>query len=159
MGVLCLKIKMGSSPHLLTLISVIFFVCGSYGLGEQKSREPRIFYVSTTSSTSTLMTATVCFQSSDKAAVACGKRRKRRFVEADGKELDDIITPFKVPEFEDAEPAIETSKDMVANEGREGRFLLYWLTTTSLSTLTSYTTTYTVASLTCTPSSYGLSAC
>ena len=89
------QIKMGSNAHLLTLISAIFLVCGAYGAGEQKSREPRIFYVSTTSSTSTLMTATVCFQSSDKAAVACGKRRKRRFVEADGKELDDIITPFK----------------------------------------------------------------
>ena len=42
---------------------------------------------------------------------------------------------------------------------RKPRFLVYWMTTTSLSTLTSYTTTLTVASLTCTPSAFELSLC
>ena len=35
---------------------------------------------------------------------------------------------------------------------REGRFLLYWITTTSISTSTSYTTTFSVYSVDCTPS-------
>ena len=34
---------------------------------------------------------------------------------------------------------------------REGRFLLYWITTTSVSTSTSFTTTYSVNSVLCTP--------
>ena len=34
---------------------------------------------------------------------------------------------------------------------REGRFLLYWITTTSISTSTSFTTTFTVSSVQCTP--------
>ena len=33
---------------------------------------------------------------------------------------------------------------------RDGRFLLYWITTTSISTSTSFTTTYTVDSVLCT---------
>ena len=42
---------------------------------------------------------------------------------------------------------------------REGRFLLYWATTTLTSTSTSYTGTSTIASLECTPSSYTISSC
>ena len=42
---------------------------------------------------------------------------------------------------------------------RVPRFLVYWMTTTSLSTLTSYTTTVTMASLLCTPSNFGISLC
>merc|ERR1712037_346997 len=37
------------------------------------------------------------------------------------------------------------------NVNREGRFLLYWITTTSISTSTSFTITYTVSSAICTP--------
>ena len=33
---------------------------------------------------------------------------------------------------------------------REGRFLLYWITTTSISTSTSFTTTFSVSSALCT---------
>ena len=52
---------------------------------------------------------------------------------------------------------IEDSNEHVMS--RKPRFLVYWMTTTSLSTLTSYTTTLTVASLTCTPSAFELSLC
>ena len=40
---------------------------------------------------------------------------------------------------------------------REGRFLLYWITTTSISTSTSFTTTFSVSAVTCTPA--GASIC
>ena len=36
------------------------------------------------------------------------------------------------------------------DDSREGRFLLYWITTTSISTSTSFTTTFTVSSVKCT---------
>ena len=42
---------------------------------------------------------------------------------------------------------------------REGRFLLYWATTTLTSTSTTYTGTSTIASLECTPSSFTISSC
>ena len=46
-------------------------------------------------------------------------------------------------EQEASAPAIDGS--------REGRFLLYWITTTSISTSTSFTTTYFVSSAHCLP--------
>ena len=49
--------------------------------------------------------------------------------------------------------------DAEAESARKGRFLVYWMTTTSLSTLTSYTATTTLYSLTCTPSSFGIVNC
>jgi hypothetical protein len=51
------------------------------------------------------------------------------------------------------EPEVE------AGYKRNARFLVYWMTTTSMSTLTSYTSTLTVGSLSCTPSSFELSLC
>ena len=42
---------------------------------------------------------------------------------------------------------------------REGKFLLYWLTTTSVITETSYSGTQSLASINCTPSSYVMSNC
>ena len=43
------------------------------------------------------------------------------------------------------------------NIEREGRFLVYWITTTSTSYYTSYTTTYSVSQVSCTP--YGANVC
>ena len=42
---------------------------------------------------------------------------------------------------------------------RKGKFLLYWKTTTLTSTSTSYTVTYSLGTLECTPSGFTLSAC
>ena len=42
---------------------------------------------------------------------------------------------------------------------REGKFLLYWMTTTSVITTTSFTLTQTLASIACTPSSFVMSNC
>jgi hypothetical protein len=45
--------------------------------------------------------------------------------------------------------------------GRQGKFLLYWLTTTttSTSTTTSFTFTYTFGTLACTPSNFNVNLC
>ena len=45
------------------------------------------------------------------------------------------------------------------NNEREGRGLLYWATSTDISTSTTYTGTSTLASLLCTPSAFTLSEC
>jgi hypothetical protein len=43
------------------------------------------------------------------------------------------------------------------NFDREGKFLLYWMTTTSTST--TYTSTTSISSLACTPSGFAISKC
>ena len=45
------------------------------------------------------------------------------------------------------------------DSAREARFAFYWMTTTAISTSTTYTATVTVASLRCTPSNFGMSEC
>ena len=42
---------------------------------------------------------------------------------------------------------------------REGKFLVYWMTTTSITTITSYSSTFSLGSIHCTPSGYELSEC
>ena len=60
----------------------------------------------------------------------------------------------------DVEPSQLTEGVLSSKElgrDRKGKFLLYWMTTTS--TTTSYTATTTVYSLRCTPSAFVFSSC
>ena len=52
----------------------------------------------------------------------------------------------------------ELESGLVETE-RDGRGLLYWATSTDISTSTTYTGTSTLASLNCTPSGFTLSEC
>ena len=63
---------------------------------------------------------------------------------------DDILT-------EDKNEALVDSG--MNDAARKGKFLLYWKTTTLTSTSTSYTVTYSLGTLECTPSGFTLSAC
>ena len=111
----------------------------------------RIF-VRTSSTTSTLSTNTVCFVSTDTAPVTC-KKRKRSLVIKEGAEGADSgveINPSKT----DIE-GLEGSQ----KEGRLANNLLYWVTTTTTSTFTSYTATITIASVACTPAGSTLELC
>merc|ERR1712177_104369 len=142
-----------------TLLLLPFLLCLGGVRGEEaevevkESRAPRLFYVSTTSSTTTMFTQTVCYMSTATAPVACGKRKKR-FTDLDSQvSLDGAIQPFRTSDLEGEEeeaPELDTSKDV--DNKRDGKFLVYWLTTTSLSTLTSFTRTVTIGSIKCTPS-------
>ena len=60
--------------------------------------------------------------------------------------------------FESEVDSVEGTSDAVKN-ARNGRFLVYWMTTTSVSTSTSYTSTLTIGSLTCTPKYNPLTVC
>merc|ERR1712226_1126303 len=94
---------------------------------------------STSASTTVISTASICYVSSDMAPIACSGRKKRRII-ADG-ETELVVQP--------AQSGLETSQS--EEKEREGRFLLYWITTTSISSSTSYTTTWSVSSASCTP--------
>merc|ERR1719343_1837209 len=109
------------------------------------SRQSRLFYVTTQSTTSTLTTLTYCFVSSTTTLMTCGKRRRKRDLGPIGEDVE--IKPHRVDDASDLMPSEKTEP----NE-RQGKFALYWLTTTS-------TSTSSIASLTCTPSGFGLSLC
>ena len=111
-------------------------------------RRPKMFFVSTSATTSTLQTASICFVSLSTPVICTG--RKRRAIATDDLSFKDVPSVELEPSSKEQEsPAIDGS--------REGRFLLYWITTTSISTSTSFTTTYFVSSALCTPA--GASLC
>ena len=113
-------------------------------------RQPKLFFVSTSSTTSTLQTASVCYATSGTPSGTCTGRRKRS-IKIDGVPLADV-KPSQLNQ------EVQSSQD--AKLDREGRFLLYWITTTSISTSTSYTTTIKISAATCTPAvNIGWSIC
>merc|ERR1712024_55955 len=125
-----------------------------------RSREPKLFFVSSSSTTSSLSTSTVCFKATATGAVACGKRKKRSMVVNGISEADGQIQPQRSFDAEDnSDPELESGAEDPTTSDRDGRFLLYWLTTTSTSTTTIYTGTSTIASLDCTPNGYTVKEC
>merc|ERR1712032_1746501 len=127
--------------------------CFAQGTSEANKRNPKLFYVS--SSTATISTTTLCFKSST-ALSACARRKKRELLAdnavTDGTATIDIAGVTRT-EKEGSSPELAGTKEEVR---REGKFFLYWMTTTSTST--SYTAT-TTSSLRCTPSGFTISNC
>ena len=121
-----------------------------------------ISYTSTSSTTSTLVTSTLCFVTNT-APIACTGRKRRRAV------ITDLIDSLPQPEMDillskegiaSSNIGDEDLKADVHEEGaREARFLsglLYWITTTTTSTTTRYTATTTIAGVVCTPAGAAL---
>ena len=119
------------------------YVC--FRLSEEVVRKPKLFFVSTSATTSTLQTLSICYVSSATPAACTGRKRRSISLEpAESKSLDGM-------ESEGAVQPSTINREVDGGQDREGRFLLYWITTTSISTSTSFTTTYTVSSVSCTP--------
>ena len=121
-------------------------------MSKEMTRKPKLFFVSTSATTSTLQTASICYVSSATIATCTG--RKRRTISLDGVEPEGAVQPSM---FKREVGSVQEETNSKANKRREGRFLLYWITTTSISTSTSFTTTFTVSSALCTPA--GASIC
>ena len=122
-------------------------------LSDEVVRKPKLFFVSTSATTSTLQTASICYVSSATIATCTG--RKRRTISLDGDQPEGAVQPSTLKR-RDVKVDSE-QEELSLNKNREGRFLLYWITTTSISTSTSFTTTFTVSSALCTPA--GASIC
>merc|ERR1711890_108518 len=103
---------------------------------EEVVRKPKLFFVSTSATTTTLQTASICYVST--AAYKTCSGRKRRAITAFS-EMETEVQP--------KQDEVDSSLQEAESGDRDGRFLLYWITTTS----TSYTITYSVSSVTCTP--------
>ena len=121
-------------------------------MSKEMARKPKLFFVSTSATTSTLQTASICYVSSATIATCTG--RKRRTISLDGVAPEGAVQPSM---FKREVDSVQEETNSKANERRGGRFLLYWITTTSISTSTSFTTTFTVSSALCTPA--GASIC
>merc|ERR1712071_367577 len=145
--------RMTSITHLL-----LFSLLGSLA-AEATSRQPKLFFVSSTSTTSTVSTTTLCYRSSKVAITSACSRRKRRMVK------DNLVATdaIKATKLEDGvTSSLDEDKNFVevaGEEERKGKFLLYWMTTTSTSTTTTYTSTTTLHSISCTPSGFTISNC
>merc|ERR1712026_604838 len=147
-------------PRLLVLLSVFVFLqtVASQDLQEnaeksaESPRKPKLFYVTTQSTTSTVTTVSFCVQSTDSAITACSGKKKRS--------LGHVIKSNPIEELEDESifPS-DVQSGRVDGEERGARFLVYWLTTTSTTMITSYTSTSTVASIACTPSGFPYGQC
>ena len=140
------------------------YVC--FRLSEEVVRKPKLFFVSTSATTSTLQTLSICYVSSATPAACTGRKRRSISLEpAESKSLDGMeashaisiltgmesegaVQPSTINREVNGEP-LQDEASSIAN--REGRFLLYWITTASISTSTSFTTTYTISSVACTP--------
>merc|ERR1719507_1215275 len=113
-------------------IILIFAFFGSAVLCEEVARKPKLFFVSTT------------------ATGTCAGR-KRRSISLDGTEPEGAVQPSTFKREVEGESVKQDEVSSKGNGNREGRFLLYWITTTSISTSTSFTITYSVSSAVCTP--------
>merc|ERR1711872_86320 len=120
---------------LFCLLCIVFSISGA---SREAGRKPRLFLVSTSSTTLTVSTASICYMTASDAKT-CEGRKKRRSIPRVGGVEDKILEPSR--------SELESDDDT----GRVGRFFLYWITTTSISTTTSYTTTYKVTEAKCTP--------
>ena len=132
------SVSFGLSPKIVHDISN--FRCAA---GDEVARKPRLFFVSTSSTTTTLQTQSICYVTSGTTITTC-TGRKRRSIKIDGAQHADVNPSQLTQEVH--------SSQKEAEKHREGRFLLYWITTTSISTSTSYTTTISVSAIECTRS-------
>merc|ERR1712051_470876 len=130
-------------------IILIFAFFGSAVLCEEVARKPKLFFVSTSATTSTLQTASICYITTTNLATCSG--RKRRSISLDGTDPEGAVQPSPFKREVEGESVKQDEVSSKGNGNREGRFLLYWITTTSISTSTSFTITYSVSSAACTP--------
>ena len=130
----------------------VTWACSLWGQAKQKAlcckcaRKPKLFFVSTSSTTSTLQTSSICNATSGAPTSTCTGRRKRS-INIEGVPLADV-KPSQLNQ--------EVQSSQEDQLDREGRFLLYWITTTSISTSTSYTTTISISAIECTTSGQSL---
>ena len=162
--------------HPTRMLRIVLCVCllatvSAAGSSSPGTRNSKLFYVSST--TKTVSSTTFCFKTSNAALVACSRKRKRRAMTADTNSevvqenishvtgqnhpLERLVVSwFLMIYFQTA----HSSQDKVSQgdaDAREGKFLMYWMTTTS--TTTTYIATSTLWSLLCTPSAFNMVDC
>merc|ERR1712079_978636 len=129
--------ELSTMVYTLTLLLCMILFASTAALETEEvkvvqSRQPKLFWVSSSATTSSVSTSTICFVSATTGFTTCK---------------------------DDSDADIESGAEEPAASQRDGRFLLYWLTTTTTSTTTIFTATGTIATLACTPAGYTVNAC
>merc|ERR1712228_367736 len=129
----------------------VFFCLFSSALSEGSERAGRIFYVTTTTSLSTVNTISFCHILSATATQlgTCAARKRKSFKFND--------QPFALPTEEIAPSVLDIEPSLKEVDQRQGKFVNYWITTTFTST--TYTAPSTLASIICTPIGYSFNNC
>merc|ERR1712001_629544 len=108
---------MGSHSNQLRMsrvsLLVVFFLAAAVSAKQQVERHPKLFFVSTSATTSTLSTASVCYATTATFAGAC-TGRKRRAINFDGASVDE----FKPSQLKED---VQSSREDRSLD-REGRF-------------------------------------
>jgi hypothetical protein len=151
-------------PVLLALLLSGCLVSGQEA-EEGALRQPKLFYVSTSTTTSTVNTMTLCYHESltIQSMYQCRKRKKRQVLkkrQATDLLEGEIISPTNLAGQENVERQVVEVEEV--EEGRregEGRFLNYWMTTTTTATSFSYTVTSKLGSVVCTPEGFSYLLC
>merc|ERR1711983_595826 len=139
----------------------------------KSSRKPKVYLISTTTSTTTLSTSSVCFimLSTANGLTSCKKKKRSiGFLEEKPSSDDaqsELIAPNPSLKTVDEEALAKLSEiaDVTGGkndddyEEREAKFFNYWMTTTVTTTYTSYTSTSSLGSIICTPLNYGNANC
>merc|ERR1712137_852929 len=135
---------------ILTTLSSVVFSTQLEDIADVKTgaaREPKLFFVSSSSTTSTVTTFSNCYSTLTSVTATCGRKRRAITEQID---VDVDVAPSMVS------PDLDSGmEDPESSNARQGKFLLYWLTT-STSTTTTYSATTTLY-LSCVPS--GIDAC
>ena len=120
---------------------------------------PKLFYVSTSTTTSTVSTTSLCvYVSSTAIAMHVCKRKKKRSMISDIQKSESDIAPARSMVEDDLSAPVVDSSNTELDE-REGKFLNYWMTTTVTNTFLSYTATGSMASAICTPIGFTYTFC
>merc|ERR1712220_47725 len=114
MGVQCCRYQ--ATLKMNQIILIVAFFGSSVLSAEDVARKPKLFFVSTSATTSTLQTASVCYVSSSTLATCSG--RKRRTISLDGMEPAGAVQPSTFKGEVEGE-SVASSK---VGESREGRF-------------------------------------
>merc|ERR1712154_569432 len=134
-------------PALLIILSSLALSSTAWAEEVESSRNPKIFLVSTTTSTSTYSAMSVCWIqfSTVNGIITCSKKRRSiNFLEDMGvRPAEGPIAPH---------PALKNDEDDI--DDRELRQLNYWMTRVVTTTYTTFTATSSIGSLYCTPLGY-----
>merc|ERR1712156_80046 len=135
-------------------IILVVALFGSLVLSEEVARKPKLFFVSTSATTSTLQTASFCYVTLS-APTTCLGRKRRAIKSLNGVETEEAVETSEFTKQDEVSSSLSSLEEAHAVD-RKGRFLLYWIATTSISTSTSFTTTFSVSSIICTPAGANL---
>merc|ERR1712156_560583 len=124
------------------------------------NRNGKIFYVSTTTSSSTVTTATYCYVPSAAATPLLTCKKKRRSLWQSAIPAGKGIAPSSSRHSSDEDmPAVEDPNENIGSGVRDGKFANYWITTTVISTVTTFSTTATLGSIVCSPNGWSYEQC